>query len=457
MAPNELQIGKTRFGYMYDGNDATPQIRVQLHRRDAGHVELIIPWSRGGGEEFYRRWFAGDAVQFSDDPERTKYRYSVPSVLSFEDIDGHVALVGCSALGYTDTLGWGGGVGRARVRYAVIGGRSLEYGRINGMRTRVSGLQAWLGIRSVSTKWVDDGAVISTHAAPPREVSGIEGLSIIPTVWVQEGGEGETIVRESVMVQTLTENAERWDSHWETHGAVRDLVAIASWRNEEFAEVRVCRADDPLRVASGDPVGTAWHEVIGPQLKPESSATLKRHMHEFMFKPADLSADPIAAWIGLREEFSRAVKPMVSSLNVSGAVELRLAQAGIGMEALGYVLALKTRSASAANGLNFRQRLEVIVSEVPIELPFDVSEWVEGAAAAYNGIKHANRDLPDPIEILNRTRECQLVFRSWVAHRLGMAPELLQQAVDRDPMVHEYVALTDPADELPGAPIASQE
>jgi len=445
---NELRIGQSRVGELIDGDEATPKTRTQLQRPGDGHVDLYVPWSGIGPDEVYRRWFAGNGISFVDDLDRTKYRYEVPRNLIFQDHLGPVALVGCSSAGYSESWGWGMGAGRARVQYAVLGGRNLSYATISGMKTEITGLHTWLGINSIQVEESHDPRHATYHLdlAPSVEIDGVIGLTFEPVIQRPSGNEGETVLKQSTLVQTLWDEPRRWSDHWRVHRAVRDLVAIAAWRDERFIRAAVSRHDDPLRVATGDAVARNWHDVIAAEVT-EGAVSPVRKGDAFLFRSSDLHVSSVAAWIALRDQYSRAVDPIVSTLSMRGAtIEVPLALVGIGMEALGYQIAMKNRSKSAANGLSLAERLKVLAADLPIAPPFDIEDWVTGTAEAYNGIKHANRTMPSPIEQLNRVRQSQLVFRMWVAAQLGMGAAELEAAVALDPMTHAYVAAPDAAD-----------
>ena len=68
----------------------------------------------------------------------------------FHDNRGYVALVGCRAGGAHRALNAGYGVVVAN--YAVLGGRSSKYDKINGMRSDIPAMAAWTGITSMSAK-----------------------------------------------------------------------------------------------------------------------------------------------------------------------------------------------------------------------------------------------------------------------------------------------------------------
>jgi hypothetical protein len=115
---NELLPGQSRLGFIYDGLPDTPHVAVQLQRTDHS-IEMRLPWN----DEYnpgHERWFS-QGILWGDDPDRTKHRYEVPQQLAFVDPAGPVALVGCSESRYSSNRGMGVGVGRASIRFAVIG------------------------------------------------------------------------------------------------------------------------------------------------------------------------------------------------------------------------------------------------------------------------------------------------------------------------------------------------
>lgn len=437
---NELQAGQSRFGEIFDGDESTPRTHSQLQRDTDGRIALFVPWSSDQREEQFRRWFASPTTMFGDDPDRTRYDYTVPQELLFQDHQGPVVLVGCSSAGYSESWGWGMGAGRARVQYAVLGGRCLRYATINGLRTEISGLHSWLGTSRIQVGERELGLPeFRVTSAPPIPVAGIEGMTLNPTFRRSRGSEGETVLRESMLVQTLWEESQPWREHWALHRAMRDLVAIATWRDEQFTELHVSRDDDPVRVATGEAAGRAWHPVIAAELS-EAKTSPWRSGRDFLFRHADLLPGALETWIDLRNHHGRAVDPIVAALRMrSATVEVALAQVGIGMEALGYQLAAMKYSKATANKKTFAERLEIVANDLAIAPPFDVGDWVARTTTAYNGIKHANRIMPAPVEQLNRVRESQLIFRMWVATRLGMDPTLLGEAAKNDQLAKPYV------------------
>src|SRR5690606_24546741 len=147
----------------------------------------------------------------------------------------------------------------------------------------------------------------------------------------------------------------------------------------------------------------------------------------------------------LRDEFSRAIDPVITSIGLRGTTaNTMLAHTGPGLEALGYLLILRdTGSKKRARESTLRQRFERILEDLSDCMPFDTADWAERTADTYNGIKHANRDEPDALDVLNAWRECVLVVRAWIAIELGVEAKLLKDRLLRDPQRHRYVSVFD--------------
>lgn len=117
-----------------------------------------------------------------------------------------------------------------------------------------------------------------------------------------------------------------------------------------------------------------------------------------------------------------------------------LAQVGPGVEALGYELSRRDGlSRRKAGGINLANRLARIVTEVGDVRPFDGVDWATRLVRAYNGIKHANRDVPNLLDVLNAERECVLVVRTWCAFQLGVDRAVLRERVHQDAQSHPWV------------------
>jgi len=134
----------------------------------------------------------------------------------------------------------------------------------------------------------------------------------------------------------------------------------------------------------------------------------------------ELGSAGVARWIDLRSEFARALDPVITSLGLAATVNTLLAHTGPGLEALGYLLMLRDgASQDRAAGATLRERLERVLVDIDGTVPFDGATWVSNTVKTYNGLKHANRQPPEEVDVANAWRECVLAVRAWVALELG--------------------------------------
>lgn len=424
---------------MIDGDVSTPMVSTML-QDDGDSIVLTVPWT--GIDEVYSRWFA-QGVMFGDDPNRTKHRYEPPEILWFQDDVGTVTLVGCRSRGSRSNFTHG--QGRVAVRFAVAGGqRCPDYRRINGLRSDLPGLGDWMSLRSLTARTVNDadGRLESLHldlkAPPAVPLLRALNLRIRPNFSFNlPSTPDDALIRESLQIETLAGRPREWSEHLRAHETVRELLAIAGWRAFGYSAQWAHRASDPQRVLTGKAVGERWARVY--------SYAVLRHQEEksrpsFLFRFDDIKPAGVRRWFKLREHFSRGVDPIMSTLGGgAGTIEGTMAQVGIGLDAIGYQLALDAGvTQTKANAERHEARLQRVAAEIALALPFKASTWAANAAAVNNGIKHANRPMPDALLTANTLRESRLIFRLWVATRIGAPTASLQQRLTVDPMIYPY-------------------
>ncbi|MCK9792908.1 hypothetical protein M1843_03985 [Isoptericola sp. 4D.3] len=435
--PNELKDGQTRLGALIDGNEATPENRVTLERRENVAV-LRVPWEISGELRAYAGWFAGN-THFGDDPERTRYEYEVPNELWFRDKDGLVHLIGCRFVRSTSNLH--SGIGEIQADFVVFdkNPRSESFASIKGLRSSVSGLRSWLNTTSIqksSSQGEDgllDGATYELKSPKPLAVEGVAGLTLVPH-WKVALEPGAVHLLDELYVQTEFEEPRAWNDHLQIHRGIRDLLAVSQWRSESITGLLAKQDED--RFGSNE----AWRTVHTDRV--DAAATEPQNSRRDLVAFSDIGIKGISRWYEMRDELSRAIDPIVSSRYLSQApVETLMSQAGIGLEALGFLVAKSDLGMTErqAGAQNYVERFKLIADALGAGLvPFDIDAWPQAAADGYNAVKHANRTLPDLPELANCWRESLLIFRCWVALKLGVEKEVLADRVQSDPMAHPY-------------------
>jgi hypothetical protein len=103
-------------------------------------------------------------------------------------------------------------------------------------------------------------------------------------------------------------------------------------------------------------------------------------------------------------------------------LEMGLIQSGIGFDGLGHQQAIEDGSSDQkTNKEPHRDRLKRLIEKLKVAPIDDVENWVERSSNAYT------------------LRENQLVFRCWVAERLGVPPRILTDRLRENPMSMPYV------------------
>lgn len=427
---NTLEPEQSRLGFLFDGDPNTPHIVAQLSN-EGGKILLRLPWLEAG-DPHHARWF--DSLFNSSNG-------LLPDTLDFYDIDGPVALVGCHSIGATSNLTIG--LGRISIDHAVLGARrASKYQTIHGLRSEVEGLGTWMRLRSLKQEWQVDSTgrtkTIDLHLESPAPVRVAQALNLTvrPAYRFGPGDRpDEQIITERMLIETLSKKSRSWEDHFDLHFSLRDLLRVSSWRQLNFLKHEATRDDDPIRTMDGKSHGRQWHKLETSLVTTEPS-TPRKGAVQYLFTFDDIRGRGVGRWIKLRRDMSRGIAPIVAILNLKSAtIETHISQLGIGLEALGFSIAKGYGASTREAGQErFELRLRRILNDCASPILFDRDDWVTEMTQAYNAVKHANRTLPSPLELIRAYRKGIMVFRIWIANQLGVGPEILKFNLNLDPI-----------------------
>lgn len=427
-------------GDFIDFHPDTPKVKVVLEHSDRG-IGITIPWS--SDDDPYASWFLRNSgmAHIPPRPEGPP----VPKKVRFHDSHGSVLLIGCHARGFHSNV-LGPGSGTLWARAAILGVReNVDFENPHGLQTEISGLRAWLGTSSWKEVLQFDQRPIEIAVQsvnlPDIEVGENDGVRIALRFGygIRHEDDGDRrILTDSARCVTRCSAPEPWATHLKPHRAIRDLLVMSRWHEESCHEAYVLHLDDPQRTVDEKTHGERWRGVVIPRTEEQSAP---KGYRPHLFEYSELGSAGLLRWITLRDEFARALDPVISSIGLRGTTaNTLLAHTGPGLEALGYLLMLRDGiSKSQAKDAPLKTRFERILADLDDCLPFDSQAWVTSTCATYNGLKHANRKEPDPVDVMNSWRECVLVARAWVAVELGVPHEKVKERLSSDPQRHAYV------------------
>ncbi|RLK49331.1 hypothetical protein [Microbacterium telephonicum] len=444
---NVLVSGSPRIGWLYDGDEETPEVAVMLEMTSE-HIQLTIP-TKGlslAGDP-YGRWFSS-GMDFGDDPDRTRYRYSPPLRLLFNDHLGPVSLIGCrqQAASFASN---GAGFGRVVADYAVLGGRRwIDFDRVNGVRSELPGLAAWSGITSRTSHVETDAAsrsieyTITMRSPAPQRLARGKNLTMQPSWRSSLPTPGTIATHDVIQLVTTATRAEGWEGLLDPHRAIQDLLSISAWRQFSYSKLEVGMYEKPLRrerSAATDDKVMDWAPVTTHRVRIDEHPISDPH---FLFTFADIGTAGVQRWMQIRKKYARAMTPLRGVVDSEDMfAETRISLTGVAIEALGFALAQEGVRGAALNSrgqISYNAAMNAILADMPVVPLADTEAWKTRSRVAYMGVKHPDNPQPDIGTIVNAYRENVLVLRYWLASRLGCSSGRLQRELEREPFRSEW-------------------
>lgn len=416
-------------GFLFDEDESTPHIPASIDFATSTGIRLRLPLSPGYGSE-YSHWFTT--------------KDGCPSYLKFVDTGGTLHLVNCRNAGYRGHIKGGVATGILAADFAIEAKSPDEdFATFHALRSRVAGLHDFTGWRlsDVNFEPNADGtlaeAVIRTSTPPPLELGQVGRLraSLVPDWRNDYPHRHQTTLSEGTYFQTDSPATLPIEEHLAVHRHARDLIALAGWATLDFSEHMVQRTDNPERVMSGDPAGPVWRRIYTTTTlrahPPDSRSSVDMFPIACPFHLKAIEPTAVAAWLNLDPEWKRVTRPLLRLLFAgSSAIEVALLQAGVSIEALAFLTAVKSGiSRRTAREVTFPERIRTVATSLPIDLTTmvgDLDTWVTKANSAYRAVKHADRDLADPQESLLVAHTFILIVRLHLMKLIGVSDEVIR-------------------------------
>jgi len=451
MTENHLVVNEPRIGWLKDENSNALHSAVMLEDTSES-IKLTVPLlsfdllGTANSAYGYESWFTPSGIVVNGVPSKEG---KCPKNLMFFDPGGTVVLVDCQTTRTSYRIGGGAGQGQIIANYAVLGGRTLKYGRINGMRTEIEGLLGWFGqsMGTVTRETDDQGRLVKSgfefNHTDPMPISSSLNLSFVGD-WSLRSNLHEGIVSgtESCYVETSVKRGRSWQEHLEAHEAIRDLLVVAMWQQVGFKSLAVYREDDLAALPNGVIMGK-WKEVVTHRIARSVKGNIS---HTALLRYADLGPGGIRRWIKLRQMMPKMIGALVAIQDSNQLyLETLILNTSIALENLGFYLAKKKGTSQYLNKWGqlktFRIGLELVRGTLPDAVLPDWDLWIDEAIDCYMGTKHSGRQVPDDLVRMNTWRQNVIVLRSWIARYLDLPEQTLLERLRLDALSRPYQAM----------------
>jgi hypothetical protein len=384
----------SRLCFFIDGVKDTPPVPCLLRYQRSGGLEVEAPLIPAE---------LGLRAPWMDDTD------VVPTSCMLQSYEGNVALHGVRAIRIRHGHSQFGRLDLA-ARFAVIGANGLApSGSPQLVRSQIEGLHEWLEWGEVErvVKTDDRGRVkhvsIELTARDPETISYGDFDFRWEYSWrLREDDEERRAMHipQRTFFTTSHKSGVGHDHHLNFHRSLRDLLMLCYWGRRDFRTHEQLHQDDPDIALAGNSLGPEWRPLLSALTLIDSGEEPSPDARFPAFLFHDLGCEGFLRWLAIRGRYARGYDPIISHLaRRQSSPQEAILSLSIGIEAIAYQRALDTGLGErAARQASFRSRLDMLTSlgegtfRSLVGGRTDV--WAAAFAEAYNGVKHANRELP---------------------------------------------------------------
>lgn len=414
-------------GFIFDQSDGTPHHTGALIVEPAS-IALEVPLL-ASVTDAYDAWFT---------------KGELPTELFFRNHQHGFYVTGLQVKQQTVNFPSGHGIGRASAdRIVKTSGASTNFLQVNGVRSELDGLPAWVGgdtgielsfeSHPDNKSWQRSVAFKGAEQAP-LAVPGIRGLSFAKHFNFTANRANQLYtMSHTVNLETMFTEPGDWVSHTPIHQAIQDLVSLAYWHPCDLRAVDVHHQDETM---SDRPVWRPMftpsfgRRAVGQSLPPLPGGARPLFTYE------DIKERGLELWWTTYKKLQKAMQALSASLfRAGGTVEVQLLQVATALEHLGFFLATSATQQKA----NFEPTVQRVIDSTDCGPSLErkvlkgrtSKQWAADFNKAYKGVKHADNQLPDGLTSYNCADEGAWLARLWLARFLGTESAVIDRRTAR--------------------------
>lgn len=412
-----LDTDSVRVGWVSDDDeDHSDMFGTLVNTGKQIELRVLAMSSDQAQEETFTAWFG----TIHDD-------FPTESVdLTFFDEKGPIVLINCRVI----SLQHNPRVlkGTFVVDVLIDQAKSVNYREVNGMNSEIAGAVVWFGDRVTTTKHEElsggTSSLVTFENVEPKQLNNTLKLTSLSTVKQQSTQHHRAhTIEEVVILSTKSDEPVSFETHYEQHEAIRQLISISAWRTTGFNTITVNRQDDPQRYIGNDKTTDTWRNIQSHGFhtnKPELFWT------DFLIPFQEIRVDGVQEWMRVRKQFEDVFHPLYANLDYpEGYLVSAVTLSGIAIEALGYQLAKEQETLPKSRNQYYSEATQAIIDTLSFQ-PFDLDEWAKQSKESFMATKHTERTTPDTLDMYVATMDNFLIVRLWLAHRLGADLEQLE-------------------------------
>jgi len=380
-------------------------------------------------------------MSFSEALEANAFDTNPTATVIFRDAEGYLTLLDGRSLGSTASS-----LGESEQRFRfwkalATGANGVDYDNINGMRSDVEGLAEWAKMSPVTSSLMyEDRARPRINIVAQNLEAKILGGPLCLALTTEfshnpQPVDGVYSIRSELSVNTRSESLVAWAEHATAHRMIQDLMVLVYGRPCHARLNSVMREDDQPFLQSGD--RCYWVSAYVPSFGRQYGLTpALPDSAKPLFYLDEANTESVSAWLDEFTLWSRPTWIAVSHVfQPDLSVEVQLIQVSVALEALGYAIWAQKPTSSRTppfDGLLRRVTALVPLKHARIYGGLSERSWRVRFVDAYMGAKHADKPLPDAETAYQCVQQGLTLIRCWLALKLGVAPEILEERLSRN-------------------------